>query len=156
MQQVACEQRERNDQQSEDLAHAQGMFPEYFQHVGQQGDPGTEEDEPNDIERVGVLFAIVRQMEIDHQQTEDADRDIHEKDEPPVKVSDDEATRDGSQHGANQAWNGDEAHGADELGFGKCAHQGQPAHRHHHGSAAALQDAAGHQQVNVGGDAAEK
>src|ERR1700733_6460847 len=132
------------------------MFAEDFQDVGQQGDSRTEEDEANDIERVSVLFAIVRQMEIDHQQTEDPDRYIHEEDQPPVKVSNDEPTGDGSQHGANQAWNSHKAHGPDELGFGKCTHQGQAAHRHHHGSAAALQDAASDQQVNVGGDAAEK
>src|SRR5258708_16226627 len=115
------------------------MVTEYYQHLRQQRDSRTEKDEPNDIEGMGVFFAIVRQMEIDHQQTEDADRYIHEEDKPPVKVSDDKPTRNGSQHGANQARNGDKAHGPDELGFGKRAYQGQPAHRHHHGSAATLQ-----------------
>src|SRR5882757_2394608 len=105
---------------------------------------------------MGVFFAIIRQMEIDHQQTEDADRYIHEEDQPPLKVPDDKATGNGSQHGANQAWNGDKAHGSHELGFGKRAHKGQPADRHDHGSAAALDNAAGDQQVNVGGDAAEE
>ena len=72
------------------------------------------------------------------------------------KVADDKAARNGAEHGANQPWNGDEAHGADEFGFGECSHQRQPADGHHHGPAAALQDPAGHQQVNVAGYAAKK
>jgi hypothetical protein len=68
---------------------------------------------------MGVLFAIVGQMEIDHQQTEDPDRYIQEKDKPPVKVPHDKATGNGSQHGTNQTGNGHKAHGSNELGFGK-------------------------------------
>ena len=79
------------------------MFTEYLQHVRQQRDAGAEEDEPDHIERMGLLFAVVRQMEIDHQQTEDADRNIHEKDDSPVKIADDKAAGDGSEHGANQS-----------------------------------------------------
>ena len=73
-----------------------------------------------------------------------------------MKVANDKTTRNGSQHGANQPWNGDKAHGADQFGFGKRAHQGEPAYRHHHGSAAALQYAAGDQQMNIARYATEK
>ena len=103
-----------------------------------------------------VRLAVVRQMQIDHQQTDQADRNIHEKDESPVKVSDDQAAGNRPEHRANQSGNGDEAHGADEFGFGKRSHQREPAHRHHHGSAAALQDAAGDEQMDVARYAAEK
>jgi hypothetical protein len=44
----------------------------------------------------------------------------------------------------------------EQFGFGKRAHQGQPAYRHHHGSATALQYAAGDQQMNIARYAAEK
>src|ERR1700730_5822201 len=88
-------------------------------------------------------------MQIDHQQTDEAYRNIHEKDESPVKVSDDKTTGDRSEHGANQSWNSDEAHGPDEFRFGKCCKQGEPAHRHHHSSAPALQDATRHKQMDV-------
>jgi len=49
-----------------------------------------------EYERVGALFAVVRQMQIDQNQTGQADRNVEEKDEPPVKVSDDQATSDGA------------------------------------------------------------
>jgi len=35
------------------------MFTEYLQHVGQQRNTGTEEDEADNIEQMGVLFAVV-------------------------------------------------------------------------------------------------
>ena len=47
----------------------------------------------------------------------------------------------GPNHRTNQTRDGDKTHGTDELGFGERTHQGKPAHRNHHGSAAALQDA---------------
>src|ERR1700730_17456092 len=95
-------------------------------------------------------------MQIDHQQTDEAYRNIHEKDESPVKVSDDKTTGDRSEHGANQSWNSDEAHGPDEFRFGKCSHQGEPPPRHQHSSAAALQDATRHKQMDVARYATEK
>jgi len=95
-------------------------------------------------------------MHIDHQQTQEADGYIHEKDESPMKVANDQAACDGAQHRANQTRNGDKAHGANEFGLGKGAHEGEPAYRHHHGSAAALQDSAGNQQMNVARHTAEK
>ena len=56
MQQITREQRERNRQQSQDFADAQRMFTEDLQHIRQQSDAGTEEDEPHNIERMG--FAL--------------------------------------------------------------------------------------------------
>ena len=103
-----------------------------------------------------MFFAIVGQMAVDQIQADQADRNVHEKDHPPVKISDDQAARDRTQHRADQTGNRDETHGADQFGLCERAHHGETAHRHHHGSAAALQDAAGDQHVNVAGDAAEK
>jgi len=65
------------------------MLAEYLQHIRQQPDPGPEEDEANDIERRGLLFAVIGQMQVYHQQAGNPNRDVHEKDESPVKVSDD-------------------------------------------------------------------
>src|SRR5271167_2345263 len=95
-------------------------------------------------------------MQIDHQQPDEPNRNIHEKNESPVQISDDETARNRSKHGADQSWDRHKTHRADELGFRKGSHQSEPAYRHHHGSAAALQDAAGHKQMNVAGNAAKK
>ena len=88
------------------------MFAEDLQHVGQQCDAGAEQDEADDIERPGALLAIVRQMQIDHQQTDQADRDVHEEDDSPVQVADDQAAGDGSEHRTDQGRYGHEAHRA--------------------------------------------
>ena len=133
----------------------QRMFPEHFQYVREQRDAGAKEDEADKIQRIG-LFAIVRQMQIDHHQTNQPDWEIHKKDQPPMKISDNQAAGDGAQHGTNQAGNRHETHGANEFRFGERPHDGQPSHRHHHGSAAALQDAAGHQHMDVGGYPAQQ
>ena len=101
-------------------------------------------------------FAVIRQMQIDQAQAGEADRQVHEEDHPPVKISDDQAAGDGSEHGPNQRRDGDEAHGADQLGFGEGPDQGEPSDRHHHGAAAALQNAIGDQHMDVVRDAAEK
>ena len=49
---IACQQQDGNRQQPQDLAHAQRMFAEYLQHIGQQRDAGAEEDEAHEIERI--------------------------------------------------------------------------------------------------------
>ena len=72
--------------------HAQRVFAEHFQHIGQQRDAGAKQDEADNIERIG-FFAIVRQMQIDQEQADQADRKVHEKDDPPVEISDDQARR---------------------------------------------------------------
>ena len=84
------------------------------------------------------MFAVVRQVQVNHEQTGEANRNIHEENKSPVKVSDDQATGDRSEHGTNQTGDGDEAHGADQFGLGERPHHGEPADGHHHGSAAAL------------------
>ena len=45
------------------------MFTENLQHIRQQSDAGTKEDQPHNIKRRGSLFAKVGQMHVDHQQT---------------------------------------------------------------------------------------
>ncbi len=125
------------------------MFAEDLQHIGQQRDAGAKENEADEIERIR-FFAVIGQMQIDQDQAGEADGKIHEEDDPPVKVSDDEAAGDRSEHWADQTRDGDEAHGADELVLGERAHDGEASDGHHHGASAALQDAAGHQYVDVG------
>jgi hypothetical protein len=48
------------------------------------------------------VFAVVRQMAVDHVQANQANRNIYKEDQSPVKVSDDQAARNRSQHGCNQ------------------------------------------------------
>src|ERR1700722_6431587 len=95
-------------------------------------------------------------MPVDQYQAAQPDRYVHEEDHAPMKISDDQAAEQGPEHGADQAWYRDEAHGGDEFGFGKGANHGQTPYGKHHGAAAALQYAASHQQVDVIRDAAEK
>ncbi len=76
-----------------------------------------------------MLFAIIRQVQIDQIQTDQADGDVDEEDHPPVKVADDQAAGDGSEHGADQTGDGDEAHRADEFGFGEGPHEREAADR---------------------------
>ena len=149
MQPIADEQRQRQRQQAEHLAKRQGVIAEDLQHIGQQGDARAEQDKPDDIERLGVFFAIIGKMQINQDQAGDPDRQIGEKDESPVEISDDQAADDGPEHGADQSGYGDEAHGADEFGSGESSHQGEAAHRDHHGAAAALQHATGDKEMNV-------
>src|ERR1700686_965628 len=95
-------------------------------------------------------------MPMDQYQAAQADGYVDEEYDAPVKISDDQAAEERPEHGADQTRHGDEAHGADELGFGKGSDHGEPSHGKHHGAAAALQHAAGHQQVDIIRDAAEK
>ncbi len=53
VQSIAGQQRDGNRQQAQDFARAQRVFAEYFQHIGQQRDAGAEQDEADDIERIG-------------------------------------------------------------------------------------------------------
>jgi hypothetical protein len=97
------------------------VFAEDFEHIGQQRDAGAEEDEADGVERMGLLFAVVGQMQVDHDQADEADGNVEEEDDAPVEVADDEASGDGAEHGSDQRGDGDEAHGADEFGFGEGA-----------------------------------
>src|ERR1700722_3884007 len=149
MKQVAANQRQGNRQQAQDFAGTQRMFAENFQHVRQQGDSGTKQKEPGNIERVGLFLAVVGQMQIHHKQTDDPYWNVHEENKSPVQIADDQSAGNRSQHGANQSGNRYEAHDPNEFGFGKRSNQRKPAHGHHHRSAASLQNAASHQQMNI-------
>ena len=110
------------------------MIAEYLQDIRQQCDAGTEQDEPDDIERLRILLAVIGQMQVDQNQAGNSNWQIHKKYEAPMEVCDDKAPRDRPEHGSDRARNGDKAHSADELGFGKGSHQGEPADRDHHGA----------------------
>src|SRR5882672_8218914 len=114
---VGSEQGGGNDQQSHDLARAQAVFAEYFQNVGQERDSGAEQHQADDVERVVALLAVVGQMPIDHVQPAQADRNVDEEDDAPMKIRNDQAAQQRSEHWPDQARNGNEAHGVDELGF---------------------------------------
>ena len=103
-----------------------------------------------------LLFAVVRQMQIDEDQARESNRNIQEENDAPVKIADDQASGDRSEHGRHQGWYGNKAHGAQKIRLGECSHQGEPAHRHHHRAAATLQDAAGDQQMDVARYSAQK
>ncbi len=56
---VGQEQDDGKREEAQDGARLQGVFAEYFQHVGKQRNARAEKKQADDIERVGVLFAIV-------------------------------------------------------------------------------------------------
>ena len=88
-------------------------------------------------------------------EAEQSDRHIDEKHCAPMQVGGDQATGDGTDHGADQARDGDEAHGLDQVGLVVGARERHAADRRHHGAAGALQDAAGNQRVDVRREAAK-
>ena len=98
------------------------MFAEDFQHVRQQPDAGAEENESDHVKRMGVLFAVVGQMQIDEDQTCKANWNVEEEDEPPVKVPNDETSGDRSEHRSYQGRYGNKAHSTQELRLGECSH----------------------------------
>jgi hypothetical protein len=153
---IARQQEDGNRQKAQNFARGQRVFAKHLQHIGKQRHAGSKKHQPNHIERIGMFFAVVRQMQVDHAQTREANRNIKEEYEAPMKVADDEATGDRSEHRTNQSGNSDEAHGANQFGLGEGSHYGEPADRHHHGSTATLQDAARDQHMNVARNAAEK
>ncbi len=103
-----------------------------------------------------VCLEIVGQVFVDEIEANEADGNVDEENQAPVEIADDEAAGDGAEHGTDEAGNGDEAHGANEFGLGKGAHHGEAANGDHHGAAAALQNAAGDEGVDVGGNAAQE
>ena len=90
------------------------MFAKHLQHVGKQCDAGSEKNQAGHIQRISML-AVIRQVQVNQDQTGEANRNIHEENQPPVQVSDDESAGDWSQHGADQTGDGDEAHGANQF-----------------------------------------
>ncbi|CAL4868977.1 hypothetical protein MMA231_03267 [Asticcacaulis sp. MM231] len=150
MKAVAEDQKQRDGQKPHYAAGAEAMFTEDFQHIGQERHARTEQDEAQHIQRTRGFFAVVRHVETDEQKAQDADRNIDEEDDPPVQVVNDQAADQRPQHRRYQGGHGDEAHGAHQIGLGKGAHHDEPTDGRHHGAAHALQDAAGHQHVNVG------
>ncbi len=80
-------------------------------------------------------LAIVRQIALHEVEAEQAYRDVHEEHDAPVEVGHDQAARDRADHRADQARDGDEAHGAHEVGLAEGAREGHAADRHHHRAA---------------------
>jgi hypothetical protein len=95
-------------------------------------------------------------MAIDEIETNEANRNVDEKNEAPMKITHDEAAGDRAEHRSDQTGDGDEAHRTNEFGLRERAHHRQAADGNHHGAAAALQNAAGNQLVDVGGESAEQ
>src|ERR1700678_249912 len=95
------------------------------------------------------IRAIVRQMQINEDQTRDPDRDVEKKNEAPMKIADDESPRDRAEHRGDQGGYGDKTHRAQQVRLRKGSHQGEPAYRDHHRSAATLQDATRDEHMNV-------
>src|SRR5580704_10783307 len=156
MQQVPPDKGQGDYQQPQNLSRTQRVLTKNLKRIRQQRDAGAKENESDNIERDGLFFAIVGHMQIDHQQAQEPNRNIHEENESPMQVSDNEASRNRSQHRTNQSGDGHEAHGADKVGFRKRSNQGEPAYWHHHRSAAALQNAARNEQMYVAGYATKK
>ncbi len=142
-------------EQRQHFPAAQRVLAEHLEHIRQQRDAGTEQDEADNVRRMSTTFAVVREIAVHQIQADEADRNVDKKDHAPVEMSDDQAADDGPEHRTDQTGYRDEAHGAHKFGFCERSHHGQPADRQHEGAAAALQDAGGNQEMDVAGDAAE-
>ena len=79
VQSIAEDERERNRQQPDNFSKRQRVLAEYLQHIRQQRHAGTEQNEPDNVERLGIFFAIIRQMQIDQNEAGDADWKIHKE-----------------------------------------------------------------------------
>ena len=142
-------------EQAQHLGAGQAMLAEDLQHVGHERNAAAEQHQADDIERVAVRLAVVRQVAIDEVDTQQADRHVDEEHSAPVEIGDDQAAGDGPDHRADHARHRHEAQDADEVGLVVGARQGHAADRHHHRAAGALQDAEGHQHLDVGREAAQ-
>ena len=111
---------------------------------------------PDDIERRSVGFAIVGQVQVDQNESDDADGDVQKKDYAPMEVVDDETAGDRAEHGGDERGDGDETHDANEVRLGERSHQREAANGDHHGTAHALHDTKSNKKMDAGGDAAEK
>src|SRR6202020_1308328 len=87
MQTVGGQQGARDCQQSQYLAAAQGRLAEHLEHIGKQSNSRDEQDQPDDIERIIALLAIVGQMPVDQYQAAQADWNVDKKNHPPRKYS---------------------------------------------------------------------
>ena len=104
MQPIAGDQRQRNRQAAPEFRRVLSVCsPNISSTYDSSAMPEPNRMSPTISSGLGSLFAIIGQMQIDHQQTDEADRNIHEKDESPMKVSDDQTAGDRSQHGADQS-----------------------------------------------------
>ena len=65
---IAGQQQGGNRQHAQHFAPAQRVLAEHLQYIRQQSDAGTEQQQSGDIQRMRMLLAIVRQVEIDHEQ----------------------------------------------------------------------------------------
>ena len=99
---VGQEEEEREDKEADDLRGAKRVLAEDLEDVGEEGDPRAEEDEADEVERVGLLRVIVGEVAVDEVQAGDPDREIHEEDHPPGEVLDDEAAGQRAQHRPDQ------------------------------------------------------
>ncbi len=115
VQPIANEQGKRKNKHAGDLAAAERMFAEHFEHIGQERNTGAEEDEADDVERMSLFFAVVGQMQIDHDQADEANGNIEKENDAPMEVTDDEAAGDGSEHGSHKRGDGNEAHDANQV-----------------------------------------
>ena len=145
---ISRQRQQRHHQQAKYILPAQAMFPEHLQYVCQQTDARAEQDQPWQIERLSFPV-IIRQILPHHVQSQQPDRQVRKEDCPPVQIAHDQSARKRSQHRTNQRRDRHKTHRANQLTLRKRPHQRQPSHRHHHRSAATLQNPAYHQFMDV-------
>ena len=108
-----------------------------------RADAGTAENEAEKIERAAFFGAMIFHDRKHEREAHDADRNIEEEDVATRCERRDEAADRRPEHRRDQARRRDELREPDELAFVAIAKDDEPAHRHHHRSADALQHACG-------------
>ena len=155
MEPVERQQRQRHRPRARQQGAACVMFAKHLQRPRQQRNAAAEIDQPQHIKLGHMLGAVIGQVQIDHDQSDDADRHVHEKDHVPCRDRNDEAAQRRTNQRANQRRDRHKTHRAQQLGLGEGAHQRQPPNRHHHRPAHALQQPKHHQRRHAARKAAQ-
>ena len=121
---------------------------------GEAGQTDTGQHEALQVERRQILLAKIADEACGEYDAENPDRDIDPKDPLPVDIGGDEAAERRSDHGTDHSRNGEPGEGRDELGLRHCAQNDEPADRHHHRPAHALDNAIQHEVEERVGEAA--
>jgi hypothetical protein len=101
MQSIGGEQGGGYRQQARNLPAAQGVLAEHLEHVGQQRDARAEQRQPDDIQRIVLRSAIIRQMPVHQDQAGHANRNVDEENDAPMEIADDQPAHQRPEHRAD-------------------------------------------------------
>ena len=105
----------------------------------EQGEAEAGEKEADGVEGRRIVFLDVRHEAHRHHDSENADGNVDEEDPAPVEIGGDEAAERRADDGADEGRDRQGRERLHDLAARDAAQQHEPPHRHHHGSADALE-----------------